>query len=178
MSFDADDIILETCISAYRSFSSLKDTALFKSWIISIARNKCNDYFRQLAKNMELPIDEITGGHPPYGRMGVTAASPVKETLQKLGDKDKQVLYLYYFREFPQNEIARRLGIPIGTVKSRLHTAKSNFKKLYPQSCNCPVLLYENRQVKRTCLQTNIQFCTLSDIFFAFTDQDIASCQQ
>mgnify|MGYP000848614475 CR=1 FL=1 len=131
-SFDADDIIQETCISAYRSFSSLKDTALFKSWIISIARNKCNDYFRQLAKNMELPIDEITGGHPPYGRMGVTAASPVKETLQKLGDKDKQVLYQYYFREFPQNEIARRLGIPIGTVKSRLHTAKSNFKKLYP----------------------------------------------
>ena len=56
-SFDADDIIQETCISAYRSFSSLKDTALFKSWIISIARNKCNDYFRQLAKNMELPID-------------------------------------------------------------------------------------------------------------------------
>lgn len=124
-SFDADDIIQETCINAYRSFSSLKDTALFKSWIISIARNKCNDYFRQLAKNMEIPIDEITEGHPPYGRMGVTASSPVEETLQKLGDKDKQVLYLYYFREYTQNEIARRIGIPLGTVKSRLHTARS-----------------------------------------------------
>ena len=131
-SFDADDIIQETCISAYRNFSSLKDTALFKPWIISIARNKCNDYFRQLVKNMEIPIDEITEGRLPYGRMGVTAASSVEETLQKLGDKDKQVLYLYYFREYPQNEIARRLGIPLGTVKSRLHTAKVNFKKLYP----------------------------------------------
>ena len=51
-------------------------------------------------------------------------------------------------------------------------------KKLYPESCICPVLIYEKRQVKRTCLQKNIQFCTLSDIFFTFTDQDIASCQQ
>ena len=64
-SFDADDIIQETCISAYRNFSSLKDTALFKPWIISIARNKCNDYFRQLVKNMEIPIDEITEGRLP-----------------------------------------------------------------------------------------------------------------
>lgn len=131
-SFDADDIFQETCIGAYRNFDSLKDKALFKPWIISIARNKCNDYFRLMAKAMEIPIDEVAERHLPFGRMGIAGASPVGETLKKLGDKDKQILYLYYFRELPQNEIAERLGIPLGTVKSRLYTAKAHFKKYYP----------------------------------------------
>ncbi len=130
--FDAEDIIQETCLRACQSFDSLKDIAAFKPWIISIARNKCNDYFRQLAKHMEIPIEQIPERHLPYGRMGLTAASPVEETLQKLGNKEKQVLYLYYFREFSQAEIAQRLDIPLGTVKSRLHAAKSNFRKFYP----------------------------------------------
>ena len=49
-----------------------------------------------------------------------------------LGDKDKQILYLYFWKEMPQSEIAKQLNIPIGTVKSRLHTAKQNFKNKYP----------------------------------------------
>ena len=130
--FDADDILQETCISAYRGFSALKDTTLFKPWLLRIARNKCNDYFRKLAKTMEIPIDEIAEGRLSQGRMGVMVESSVGETLDRLGDKDKQVLYLYYFRELTQNDIAKRLGIPVGTVKSRLHTAKANFKGLYP----------------------------------------------
>ena len=54
--------------------------------------------------------------------------SAVRETLEELGDKDKQILYLYYFRELPQADIAKRLGVPLGTVKSRLYNAKASFK--------------------------------------------------
>lgn len=46
--------------------------------------------------------------------------------------KDKQILYLYFWKELPQAEIAKQLNIPVGTVKSRLHTAKQNFKNKYP----------------------------------------------
>lgn len=56
----------------------------------------------------------------------------VRETLDLLGEKDKQILYLYFWRELPQAEITARLSIPPGTVKSRLHTAKEHFKKAYP----------------------------------------------
>ena len=131
-SYDADDIIQETCLSAYRSFSMLKDTALFKPWILRIARNKCTDYFRRLAKTMEIPTDRLSEQHERYGSMGVTVETCVGETLHKLGDKDQQVLYLYYFRQWPQSEIAKYLGVPVGTVKSRLHTARVNFKARYP----------------------------------------------
>ena len=131
-SYDADDIIQETCLSAYRSFSMLKDTALFKPWILRIARNKCTDYFRRLAKTMEISTDRLSEQHERYGSMGVTVETCVGETLHKLGDKDQQVLYLYYFRQWPQSEIAKYLGVPVGTVKSRLHTARANFKARYP----------------------------------------------
>ena len=57
---DADDILQEVFLTAYQKFSDLKDKRAFKSWIISIARNKCNDYFRKKATQYEIPIDDLT----------------------------------------------------------------------------------------------------------------------
>lgn len=129
---DADDVLQETCMAAFKSFDELKDEGLFKPWLLGIARHKCNDYFREKAKSLEIPIDELRESVLSYGVRGVTTVSTVRETLDMLGDKDKQILYLYYFKELPQDEIAKRLSLPVGTVKSRLHNAKQRFKEKYP----------------------------------------------
>ena len=44
---DAEDVLQEVFLSAYQKFPQLKNKEAFKAWIISIARNKCNDYFRK-----------------------------------------------------------------------------------------------------------------------------------
>lgn len=129
---DADDILQEVYVTAYQKFSQLKNKDSFKAWIISIARNKCNDYFRKKAVQFEIPIDDLTERELSDGRHGVSESYTVRETLELLGDKDKQILYLYFWKEMPQMEIAKRLQIPVGTVKSRLHKAKQNFKSKYP----------------------------------------------
>lgn len=129
---DADDVLQEVYLTAYQKFPQLKNKASFKAWILSIARNKCSDYFREKAIQLEIPIDELSEKALSEGRHGVTEVSVVRETMDRLGDKDKQLLYLYFWKEMPQTEIAKLLNIPIGTVKSRLHTAKQNFKKNYP----------------------------------------------
>jgi len=129
---DADDVLQEVYLSAYQKFAQLKNKDSFKAWIISIARNKCNDYFRGKASQLEIPIDELTDKELTQTRYGVSEVYSVRETLDLLGDKDKQILYLYFWKEMPQAEIAKCLNIPIGTVKSRLHTAKQNFKNQYP----------------------------------------------
>ena len=129
---DADDVLQEIFLTAYQKFPQLKNKDSFKAWIISIARNKCNDYFRKKATQYEIPIDELTEKELSDGRHGVSVDNTVRETLSLLGDKDKQILYLYFWKEMPQSEIAKQLNIPIGTVKSRLHTAKQNFKNKYP----------------------------------------------
>ena len=80
------------------------------------------------ATQYEIPIDELTEKELSDGRHGVSVVNTVRETLSLLGDKDKQILYLYFWKEMPQSEIAKQLNIPVGTVKSRLHTAKQKFK--------------------------------------------------
>lgn len=136
---DAEDVLQEVAITACEKFSQLKNKEAFQAWIINIARNKCNDYFRRKAKEFEIPLEEVPEQELSYGRHGMTLAETVRETLSSLADKDKQILYLYFWKELPQAEIAKCLDIPVGTVKSRLHTAKQNFKKQYP---------YQTEQVK------------------------------
>lgn len=129
---DADDVLQEVYLSAYCNFSGLKNKDAFKPWIISIARNKCNDYFRTKATQMEISIEELSQQELSAGRLGISVVHTVRETLDRLVGKDKQILYLYFWKELPQTEIAKLLDIPVGTVKSRLHTAKQHFKNKYP----------------------------------------------
>lgn len=133
---DAEDLLQDVYLTACQRFPQLRRRDSFKAWMISIARNKCNDYFRRKAARHEIPMDALTEDELSDGRHGASAAAAVRETMDLLGDQDKQILYLYFWKELPQSDIAKRLGIPVGTVKSRLHTAKRNFKNSYPYSAD------------------------------------------
>ncbi len=130
--YDAEDILQDVCLAAYQNFDTLKNKTVFKAWLLGIARHKCNDYFRKKAEHLQIPLDELseaiicTGGH------GLTERIVVSETISLLRDKEKQMLYLYFFENLPQDVIAKWLNIPVGTVKSRLHYAKKHFKENYP----------------------------------------------
>ena len=129
---DAEDIIQEVCLAATLNFETLKSKEAFKAWLLGIAANKCKDYYRRQAKVLELPYDKLSETALGVGRLGITEQSVVQDTLELLPDKEKQILYLYFFKCLPQEEIARRLSVPLGTVKSRLHYAKEKFKAQYP----------------------------------------------
>ena len=129
---DADDVLQEVYLTAYHRFEQLKNKEAFKAWLISIARSKCTDYFREKAAQLEIPLDVLETQSLSESRHGFTEQATVRETLGLLGDKDKQILYLFFWKNLPQAEIAKRLSIPVGTVKSRLYTAKQNFKSKYP----------------------------------------------
>ena len=129
---DAQDLLQEVCLAATVKFPSLKDRSAFKAWLIGIANHKCNDYYRQKATRMQISIDDLSESVLSVGRCGITVQEVVRDTLDTLGDKEKQILYLYYFKNLSQEEIASQLAIPVGTVKSRLHHAKEKFKQQYP----------------------------------------------
>ena len=131
---DAQDILQETYLTAYQRFDQLKDRNAFKAWILSIARNKCNDHFRQKAAVLEIPLEDAEEYSADDGRMGIVEVLAVREHLEKLADKEKEILYLYFWKQMPQEEIAKKLGIPVGTVKSRLYVAKQKFRESYEGS--------------------------------------------
>ena len=58
---DAEDVLQEIWLTACRSFHTLRDPARFRPWIFQIARNRCNDYFRESVKNAAAPIETGSG---------------------------------------------------------------------------------------------------------------------
>lgn len=142
---DAEDVLQEVYLMAYRKFETLTDPMAFKAWLIRIAQNKCIDYYRRKAARAEFPMD-ISERVMVYGRCGLREQIIVREIMDKLADKDRNILKLYYFKELSQAEIAKKLNIPVGTVKSRLYTARENFRRLYPVSKERDVQKAEKEQ--------------------------------
>lgn len=152
---DAEDVLQEVYLTAYRRFETLTDQLSFKAWIISIARNKCVDYYRMRAARAELPMGTVSERVMAYGRCGPREQTVVRETLELLADKDQSILKLCYFEELPQAEIAKKLDVPLGTVKSRLHTARQNFKELYPYPTGTDAMRQEERTMKKAFSENN-----------------------
>ena len=133
---DVEDVLQEVCLTACMRFAQLKNQDAFKAWLLSIARSKCTDYFRKRAGRSEISWEGLDGWEPSGGDLFPPENTAVRETMELLDQQDQEILYLSFWEELPQADIARRLGIPLGTVKSRLHNAKRRFKSKYP----CPIL--------------------------------------
>lgn len=124
-SFDADDVIQETYYAAYMGFSKLRNCESFKPWILSIAKKQCNIWFRK-KYNCELSFsDSISNAENTPIQEDETALD-----ILKLLPKESAELLRLTMQGYKQSEIAERLAIPIGTVKSRLHYAKKQFRSM------------------------------------------------
>lgn len=123
--FDADDVIQETYYAAYVGYEKLRNKELFKSWILSIARNQCNLWFRKKYGNELIPLDAI----PDIADTDTTEDNTVYQVLNLLSKESAELLKLT-IQGYKQSDIAERLNIPIGTVKSRLHYARKQFRSM------------------------------------------------
>ena len=112
---DAEDILQEVLVAAYRSAETLSDEAMFKPWILGIARNKCNDYFRSKAKRMEIPLETLDRR---FGcRAEVPVSTPFTEIVATGNQQGLQILHRIAFIALAERgkgllarNIIRRLG--------------------------------------------------------------------
>jgi len=129
---DAEDVLQETLAAACLAYPRLRDKARFKPWLIGIAKNKAADFLRSKYRRSEGPLESAEDLTVIPGRFAFAHDSLVEDTLLRLPVQDQQLLRMCYWQELPQMEIARRLMIPIGTVKSRLHNARQRFREAWP----------------------------------------------
>ncbi len=129
---DAEDILQDVCLTATLKFDALRSSAAFKAWLIGIAKHKCMDYYRRKAANLNISLDSLSESALCVGRLGIAEHNVVRDTMKTLDSKENRILYLYFFKNLSQETISKQLGIPIGTVKSRLHYAKEKFRQHYP----------------------------------------------
>lgn len=123
----AEDVAQETLLRAWRHGTILSSSpAAVRSWLLTVARNIVIDDWRSRRARPETPMDEV----PEPRRSVEDDASDqlllswvVAEALTHLSEDHRVVLLECYYRGRPVAEVARRLGIPVGTVKSRTHYA-------------------------------------------------------
>jgi RNA polymerase sigma-70 factor (ECF subfamily) len=135
----AEDIVQETMIAVWRK-AALYDQAQggVSTWVFVIARNLRIDFLRRTANREMLPIDDWDQiDDHPTGEEGVLATereSQVRKALTRLSPEQIQILQQAYFAEKPQSAIARDLGVPLGTVKSRVRLALARLRKLLEET--------------------------------------------
>ena len=125
---DAEDVLQDVLTAACQSFPTLRDVSRFKPWLIGIARNKVADFLRRKYRRSEVPLPDADSLAFLPRFAALTQDSRVAQTMECLSVSDQQMLHMAYWLSLPQSEIARRLAIPEGTVKSRLHHARERFR--------------------------------------------------
>ena len=130
---DAEDVLQEVFSAAVAGCYNLRDSTNLKAWLLSVARNKCADYFRRRYRRGEVPLEDAERIPVIPPRFATTQDSLVMDTLEQLSPQEQQILRMCYWLELPQQEIALRLGLPLGTVKSRLYHARERFRSAYPR---------------------------------------------
>lgn len=126
---DAEDVLQEVLLTAYQRFSDLRDPAKFKPWLLTIAKNKCRDYYRRQRRSPMFPWNRWKTALP-LAAAALWRSSVTRWTI--FPEKDRRLLKMAYYDGCSQAEIAHRLQIPLGTVKSRMYTAKQRFRRSYP----------------------------------------------
>lgn len=132
------DIIQEAFIAAARHLPTLRDDAKFGSWLFGIARQKCVHHWRRTGRaekvfDAEPPSDETAGAddeNPGTWLIRREREQDFAAALEQLAPVHRETLTLHFLEDFPLDEIAGVMGVPLGTVKSRLHHAKKKLREL------------------------------------------------
>ena len=120
----AQDAVQDACMVAWRKQASLRERDRFDAWFDRVLVNVCRDHLRRLRRVREIPSDDLpTGGPTVPGPGSSTTDDAVERALEGLDLDHRIVVLLRFWRDLTVDDIAARLGIPAGTVKSRLHHA-------------------------------------------------------
>ncbi len=119
---DAEDVSQEALATAWRSFESLRDEERFDAWLDRILVNACRDRMRRRRIVRFVPIEgESSAIADPFE--AVLERDAALRQLAVLDVDARAIVVLHYWADLPLTEVATRLGISVGTVKSRLHRA-------------------------------------------------------
>jgi RNA polymerase sigma-70 factor, ECF subfamily len=132
---DAEDIVQETCLRAWKYFDSFEEGTNCRAWLFGIMFNVINARRGKQSRMVETPLEEDDILDSRFNN--VLVFDPLKrlegrevlDEANKLSEDHRAVLSLVVVEEFSYQEAAGILDVPVGTVMSRLHRARRELRK-------------------------------------------------
>jgi RNA polymerase sigma-70 factor, ECF subfamily len=137
---DAADATQEAVVSAWRQLPRLRDQRSFDVWLNRIVANAARMSRRHRVRLREIRVEPLADGKgaagadrpdPAAGRKieAIASDDAIGRAFDRLREQDRALLILHHVEERPLVEIARSLGIAVGTVKWRLHQARNALRR-------------------------------------------------
>jgi RNA polymerase sigma-70 factor (ECF subfamily) len=125
---EAEDIAQDALLRAWRRRSTLRDGTRRKEWLATIVRNEA---FRQHARLRPDPVETVETFEAAEDEAVIATVerADLHAALDRLDERDRQLVRLRYQEDLTQEAIAKRLGIPEGTVKVRLHRVRDKLRQ-------------------------------------------------
>lgn len=142
---DSEDIVQETFVQCYFHIQELKDESRFRPWMLKCLVRTGWKLMKKQKKEMpeeqmELHLERErylestfsgkTSGEPLEEAIARESSGELTKAVRRLSEKHRLVIVLYYYDELSVHEIAKITGCLEGTVKSRLHFARRQLKKM------------------------------------------------
>ncbi len=141
-----EDVFQETFLQLYTSRESFDASRPLRPWLFTIAANKAKDALRKSQRHATVSIGTISSSDdmsfeevlnvlthdnelPTVELERQETSASVNSIITNMPENLREILILAYFNRFSYKQMAEMLSIPIGTVKSRLHTAVARFAK-------------------------------------------------
>ncbi len=131
---DADDLLQETFIKVYINLHRYRADFTFGQWVYTIARNTFIDYVRR--RQDDLPIDErftapaSSAPTPEESVINLQQRTQIEHYLERLAPRYRQLIVMRFFDEYSYEEIAVKLSLPLGTVKTQIHRAREQMCRM------------------------------------------------
>ncbi|MFD4205471.1 RNA polymerase sigma factor [Micromonospora tulbaghiae] len=135
---DAEDVVQEAFVKAYRKLSRYRSEASFRSWLLAIVANETRNLHRTRTRRDGLTLraaaaDRVATVTADDGLDAVLAAerrAALVGALRRLPERDREVIVCRYLLDLGEDETVTVLGLPRGTVKSRTHRALAKLRAL------------------------------------------------
>ncbi|WP_413333156.1 RNA polymerase sigma factor [Brevibacterium sp. GP-SGM9] len=128
---DAEDVVQDTLVQAWKSLTALAEPAAFGTWIYRMASNRCTDVLRRRMARPAEAQDPADMGHHADGNASVensvearTALQHFSQVIQTLSSEQRVTWVLHQLEGLSYSEVATTLGISEGSVRGRIHRAR------------------------------------------------------
>ena len=122
---DAEEAVQEALVRAWLRRDACRSPEAPLPWVLEITRNEAR---RLLGRPGTLALSDAAPQEDD-ALAGAAVRVTVEQALRSLAERDRRVLHLRYAEDLTQVEVARRLGLPEGTVKVRLHRARGRLRR-------------------------------------------------